>query len=350
VDVDVAHGGERVPERAADADGNDPTPEVRSQGRFFTFTDRSRSARAIGKCEETTLAPYFRGHAAQVTRDAISFPGFCEVLHYRTSVSLHDPFHPTQGQREAFERDGHLTLRALLDPVELARVEPAISAEVARRNTLAGREWSERSTYERAFVQVMNLWRDDEVARQLVFSNRLAGVAASLLGVPRVRLYHDQALYKEPTRGAGGHTPWHVDQYYWPLASDRAVTAWIPLVDVPGEMGPLTFASGSHWHEGQRHLAISDSSESECDAALAAYPRAESPFAVGDVSFHLGWTFHCAPINRSERVRKVMTVIYIDAAMIVSEPLNEHQRADLATWLPGTAPGDVAASPINPLL
>lgn len=44
--------------------------------------------------------------------------------------------------------------------------------------------------------------------------------------VEGVRLYADQALYKEPR---GGYTPWHCDAFYWPLASDKAVTAWIPL-------------------------------------------------------------------------------------------------------------------------
>ena len=44
--------------------------------------------------------------------------------------------------------------------------------------------------------------------------------------VEGVRLYHDQALNKEP---GGGYTPWHCDAYYWPVLSDKIVTAWVPL-------------------------------------------------------------------------------------------------------------------------
>ena len=44
--------------------------------------------------------------------------------------------------------------------------------------------------------------------------------------VEGVRLYHDQALNKEP---GGGYTPWHCDAYYWPVQSDKIVTAWVPL-------------------------------------------------------------------------------------------------------------------------
>ena len=47
-----------------------------------------------------------------------------------------------------------------------------------------------------------------------------------LMQVEGVRVYADQALYKEPH---GGYTPWHCDAFYWPLATDKAITAWIPL-------------------------------------------------------------------------------------------------------------------------
>jgi ectoine hydroxylase-related dioxygenase (phytanoyl-CoA dioxygenase family) len=76
-----------------------------------------------------------------------------------------------------------------------------------------------------------------------VLSKRFARVAATLLDVESVRLYHDQALCKEP---GGGRTPWHQDQYYWPLDTDRTITLWMPVVDVPADVGSMTFASGSH--------------------------------------------------------------------------------------------------------
>lgn len=69
---------------------------------------------------------------------------------------------------------------------------------------------------------------------------KLASIASQLLEVDGVRMYHDQALFKEPS---GGHTPWHADQYYWPLSSDRTVTVWIPLQATPLELGPLPSAA-----------------------------------------------------------------------------------------------------------
>lgn len=48
-----------------------------------------------------------------------------------------------------------------------------------------------------------------------------------------MRIYHDQALYKEP---GGGCTPWHADGYYFPLSSGKILTAWVPLQPVPKVM------------------------------------------------------------------------------------------------------------------
>jgi ectoine hydroxylase-related dioxygenase (phytanoyl-CoA dioxygenase family) len=185
--------------------------------------------------------------------------------------------------------------------------------------------------------------------RELVFSRRLAAIAAGLLGVDGVRLYHDQALYKE---AGGGHTPWHADQHYWPLATDRSVTVWIPLQETPLEMGPLAFARGSHRFSFGRDLPISDESETALQAALAEqnFPLVQKPFALGDASYHLGWTFHRAAPNGSGTPRRVMTVIYIDADMPVAEPVNDSQRNDLATFLGDTPTGKVPDTELNPVL
>lgn len=247
-----------------------------------------------------------------------------------------------------FREDGFVRLPGVLDRATVASYGQAITAATLRHNT-DHRPLEERSTYDRAFLQVMNLWRVEEQARRFVFGKRLAGIAAALLGVRNVRLYHDQSLYKEP---GGGITPAHADQYYWPLASDRTVTAWVPLQDVPMEMGPLAFYRGSHRENFGRDLAISDESEAEITRQMQArgFALDDQPYAAGDVSFHGGWTFHRAGANRSTRPRSVMTMIYMDAEMRVAEPRHEMQRADLAKWLPGLRPGDLAASPINPLL
>jgi len=249
---------------------------------------------------------------------------------------------------DQFRRDGFIHLHRVVAPETLRRYADEITIKVLELNTM-DLPLSQRSTYDKAFLQVANIWRQSNIVKELVFSRRLARIATELLGSNGVRLYHDQALYKEP---GGGITPWHVDQYYWPLASPATVTAWIPLQDTPVEMGPLSFASGSHRFPFLRDLSISDASEQVIQEAMdrERYPYVERRFELGDVSFHNGYTFHRAPPNRSRQARQVMTIIYMDRDIKVSEPTNDQQRGDLETWLPGTRIGATPDGPLNPVL
>ena len=45
-----------------------------------------------------------------------------------------------------------------------------------------------------------------------------------------------------------------------------------------------------------------------------------------------------------------MTIIYMDAEITVSEPVNEFQVNDLAHWMPGTPIGEVPRTSLNPVL
>ncbi|KPF70023.1 phytanoyl-CoA dioxygenase [beta proteobacterium AAP99] len=262
--------------------------------------------------------------------------------------ALNAPLQLDVQQIAQFERDGFIQLRQVLPAELLKHYGAAITARTLALNTQTA-PLEARSTYDRAFLQVMNLWEHDAAVREFVLGRRLAHIAAQLLQVRGVRLYHDQALYKEP---GGGITPAHADQYYWPLASDRTVTAWVPLQSTPLQMGPLGFYARSQSVEFGRDLGISDESEARITANMARHGfefRCE-PFDLGDVSFHLGWTFHKAGANRSDTARAVMTLIYMDADMRLAPALNDVQRNDWAQWCPGAEPGQPIDTPKNPLL
>ena len=266
-----------------------------------------------------------------------------------TSILDIDSPHPLAASALAFYREnGFVKLRDVLSPDALRHFGREFTAKVVELNTLH-LPLEERTTYQKAFLQVMNLWTTSETVRQFVFGKRLARIAAELMGTRGVRLYHDQALYKE---AGGGHTPWHADQYYWPLATDRCCTAWVPLQETPLEMGPLAFAPRSHRFEHGRDLEISDESEVAVGAALEAQGlgQLEEPFRLGEVSFHSGWTFHRAGANRTDRCREVMTVIYMDVDMRLAAPRNRNQVVDRETWCPGAVVGERIETALNPVL
>lgn len=263
-----------------------------------------------------------------------------------TELDTHYPL--TAEQIAQFRRDGFIKLERVLAPETLAHFGAEITRLTIELNT-EKRPLEQRSTYDRAFLQVMNLWESSPLVGRFVMGQRLGRIAAELLEVAGVRLYHDQSLYKEP---GGGITPAHADQYYWPLASDRTITAWIPLQAVPVEMGPLGFYARSQSVELGRELGISDESEDKISANMArhGFEFSSGAFELGEVSFHLGWTFHKAGANTSGRPRSVMTVIYMDAAMRLVPALNAVQANDRDQWCPGAREGELIATRKNPVV
>ncbi len=247
-----------------------------------------------------------------------------------------------------FRKNGHVHIQGVLSRDEVAawREEIVRAAYEFNQET---RKLEERDTYGKAFLQIMNLWESDESVRNYVMAKRFGKIAADLLGVDNVRLYHDQALFKEP---GGGPTPWHQDQYYWPVDTSNTITMWMPLMDIPVEMGMLTFASGSHTSGAVENVPISDESDMLFDKFVKEknFPVTRpGSMAAGDASFHYGWTLHCAPGNASKDItREVMTIIYVADGARVTEPKNPNQEADRQRWLCGLPPGETVASKLNP--
>lgn len=261
---------------------------------------------------------------------------------------LSEAFSLSNDKISYFQENGHVYVPGILTDTELEPYRFAIkkSSIDFQKNQ---KPIEERDTYGKAFLQMMNLWEQDEEVKKFTFAKRFAGIAAKLLGVDKVRLYHDQALFKEP---GGGHTPWHQDQYYWPLDTDKTITMWMPLVDIDEQMGMLTFASKTQ-HEQLPLMEISDASEE----MISNYVK-EKGFEIvnqqtmkaGDATFHQGWTLHNAPGNNSNKMREVMTIIYFADGAHVTEPKNKHQEADRVRWLNNKAPNQLANSELNPAL
>tara|TARA_R110002167_G_scaffold26182_22_gene90311 strand:- start:3128 stop:3931 length:804 start_codon:yes stop_codon:yes gene_type:complete len=254
----------------------------------------------------------------------------------------------TREQIEYYQENNYIKLKNVLDADTLKYFNMVISGKVAEMKD-EDLPLESRSTYGKAFLQLFNLWTKEEAIKTLIQSKRLAGIASELMQVEGVRLYHDQALFKEP---GGGITPWHADQYYWPLETDKTITAWIPLQETPLEMGPLEFSAGSHRILEGRDLSISDESETAIQKRLKVtdFKHVIEPFDVGEISFHSGWVFHRAGANATNEMRKVMTIIYMDKDMKLKKPTNDGQQNDWDTWCPGAKIGEVINSPLNPVI
>jgi len=94
-------------------------------------------------------------------------------------------------------------LRETLGPETLERCAGEITGKVVKVDTME-LPTEQLPTYQRAFVPVLSLWQHGDLVAELVFSQHLARIVPTLLGVGSVRLYPDQAMYNKP---AGEVTP-----------------------------------------------------------------------------------------------------------------------------------------------
>jgi len=210
---------------------------------------------------------------------------------------------------DAFARDGFVVIPDLLTIEELDHFEPLVTEAVARRQSHDHRALAEKSRYEQSFVQSINLWEDTPGVRPLTFHPRVAAAAAALLRADAVRLWHDQALYKE----AGGRlTDPHQDQPYWPIAEPRTVTAWIPFDGSTLDNGAMGYIAGSQ-RSGLRkfvNIFFGQPDDLLTEPELAGVEPTFVEVPRGSVAFHHGLTAHLALANQTDQVRRVHTMIY----------------------------------------
>jgi len=221
-----------------------------------------------------------------------------------------------------FRRDGFVVVPDLLTDLELEQYGAAVDAAVAARQRDDTRPLEQKSRYEQSFQQCMNLWEDNPPVLPLTFHPRIGQVAAELLGADAVRLWHDQALYKE---AGGRETDPHQDHPYWPIAEHDQVTAWIPFDGSTRDTGAMAYVPGSHRVGLDRFVDIFGVFGSEPEDILA-HPDVASTEPVlvevprGAVAFHHGLTVHLARPNTSERVRRVHTMIFFRDGCTRSSP------------------------------
>jgi ectoine hydroxylase-related dioxygenase (phytanoyl-CoA dioxygenase family) len=245
---------------------------------------------------------------------------------------------------EDFRRDGFVVVPDLLSAAELVRYGAAVDAGVARRSRHDTRTLAEKSRYEQSFTQCQNLWEDCPVVRPLTFHPVIAGAAARLLGVEAIRIWHDQALYKE---AGGRETDPHQDHPYWPIVETDTITAWIPFDGSTLETGAMGYLPGSH-RLGVRAFVDIFSGQGEDPLTrneLQAIPPVFVEVPSGSVAFHHGLTFHLAGPNETGTVRRVHTAIYFADGSTRGEGYYPHPAVERA----GIAMGAVIASDVTPL-
>ena len=278
-------------------------------------------------------------------RDVAPIPAANELDDAEITKELATPYALGVEERIFFRKNGYVKLKQVLSPGSVIRLR----RELARMLREAFNTEIDGGAQNR-FLSLEMMWLDNALIRQYVLSPRIAKIAAELLNVASVRLYHDNILSKEP---GCGRTPWHYDDHHFPLSTNDVVTAWIPAQPIPAAMGPLAFARPMSAYKLVENIEFNKFDKSY-DRRVSDAFRAnnvavdDAPFELGEVSFHHNLSFHTASANRTRQSRIVLAnTYYADGARVVDTPTMV--SGDWQKFMPGVNPGEVAASELNPV-
>jgi len=235
----------------------------------------------------------------------------------------------TDQQIAAYRKDGFIVLEDVFTGDDLKEIRDAVAQAVEGELHLgimaekkgelapekAGLEADKQTpktkgAYESLFIQKVNLWQRWPRVAAYVKSKRLGNIAARLEGAP-MRVWHDQALFKEPRTGV--KTPWHQDAVYWPHAQRGGqTTIWIALQDATITNGCMSFVGGTHKLGALPRIDLGNPEDIFKYAPhIKPVKPTVCPLKAGSVTFHNGLTFHYAGPNKSDGMREAFACIYM---------------------------------------
>lgn len=232
-------------------------------------------------------------------------------------------FQPTQEQIESYRRDGFVVIEDFLSPSELEVWRQTTHEAVEQRldaARTAGR-WSQNSATltnqnnpddfsAQVFTQCVRLADTHDGMRELMMDERTGELVGTLAGVDGIRIWHDQALFKQPY---GNATAWHLDNPYWSFSSPDALSIWVALDDATLENGCLYYLPGTHKTARYENSNIGANQRD----LFKFYPEwleiqaVATPARAGSAVIHNGLCAHGAGANMTRGPRRAMTCAFM---------------------------------------
>jgi ectoine hydroxylase-related dioxygenase (phytanoyl-CoA dioxygenase family) len=261
----------------------------------------------------------------------------------------------------AYERDGVVCIRSVIDPATAATMRQAARSLMDRKQPASAAETGSMlvgdsgQTVENETGRFFSgLFMSDAVPifKDFALTSALPQAAAALMRSKVARFFFDQIFIKEP--GTISPTRWHHDMPFWPLTGSHLISAWVALTPVTKASSGMEYVAGSHlWDKFFRPTTPSP------DESMEPAPDFNDPanrrnhrflhwdMEPGDVLFHHPLAVHGAGANGSliqDRVGLSIRYIGDDARWTPREKTLPLPRAPRVA--PGEYPSDDEAFPV----
>jgi ectoine hydroxylase-related dioxygenase (phytanoyl-CoA dioxygenase family) len=252
------------------------------------------------------------------------------------------PSHPREGLATLADRyrdDGYLWLKGLLAREDVLAFRAYVFEAFADTGLIAANSDPQIGLAGSDEDADLSRRRLMEIVRSAAFesfclSSPLWRFMDDLLG--GLSYLHKRKLLRTTKPGQGFSTPAHYDLVYLRGGTSRIVTAWIPIGDIPAEMGGLCYLEGSD-REGRRLEAefAAENADMNAEERLSAYNRNMgeggwiskdlpamaqrfdtrwliADYEAGDVVLHSPFMIHAATANddRQGRIRLSCDIRY----------------------------------------
>jgi phytanoyl-CoA hydroxylase len=219
----------------------------------------------------------------------------------------------SQEKKDFYQKNGFVVIEDFLDLGELETwrrvTEDAVQKRLIERDGLTNQDDPDKY-YSQVFIQCVRLADTHEGMAKLMLDARLGEAAATLAGVDGIRIWHDQALFKQPY---GNPTAWHLDDPYWSFFSPNAISIWVALDNATLANGCLWYLPGTHKSARFENVGIGENIAS----LFKVYPEwknidaVPAPASAGSAVFHNGLIAHGAGANMTRYPRRAMTCAYM---------------------------------------
>ena len=164
----------------------------------------------------------------------------------------------------------------------------------------------------------------DSLFEFIARNRQLGSIASELLQVPVVRLWATSLICKTGAPNGLSDVRWHRDMTSWQCVNQpRLLTYWIALDDTDECNGCLEFAVASH--------LIPQNRGSLRDDDLKDLTSETVPMRSGQISVHHCLTGHRSNANRTNGVRRALTIHLMDGRLsyIPDSPSDDHMNVAL---------------------